>query len=131
MLTPPLEPTLINDGILTASEIASMNLPSIDWVILSACNTSSGEKSDAEELSGLAKSFFYAGAKSILVSHWPVESQSAVDLTTGIFQLMAEQNITKGKALQLSMKNFIQNTELDSDAHPIYWAPFMLIGSNN
>jgi CHAT domain-containing protein len=48
-----------------------------DWVILSACNTAAGGASDnAEALSGLARAFFYAGARSLLVSHWAVYSDT-------------------------------------------------------
>ena len=43
-----------------------------DMVVLSACNTASGDKPGAEALSGLARAFFYAGARSLIVSHWPV-----------------------------------------------------------
>jgi hypothetical protein len=45
-----------------------------DWVILSACNTAAAEALGAEALSGLARAFFFAGARSLLVSHWPVRS---------------------------------------------------------
>ena len=50
--------------------------------MLSACNTAAGDKSDAEAFSGLARAFFYAGARALLVSHRPVNSAAAVKLTT-------------------------------------------------
>ena len=54
-----------------------------DWVILSACNTAAPDGTPgAEALSGLAKAFFYAGSRALLVSHWPVSSEAAVTLTT-------------------------------------------------
>ena len=54
-----------------------------DWVVLSACNTAAADGSPgAEGLSDLAKAFFYSGARSLLVSHWPVASQATVPLTT-------------------------------------------------
>jgi CHAT domain-containing protein len=66
---------------LTASEAAQLKL-NADWVVLSACNTAAADKSGAEALSGLARAFFYAGARALLVSHWSVDSEAATRLTT-------------------------------------------------
>ncbi len=127
ILTPPNEITNEDDGLLTASDIMKMDL-NADWVILSACNTAAGDNTDAEALSGLAKAFFYAGAKSLLVSQWVVESESTVLLTTGIFEnLMNKTNISNAKAFQSSMLKLIDNPEY---SHPFYWAPFILVGQN-
>ena len=68
MLTPPPQGSEADDGYLSASEIARLKLDA-DWVILSACNTAAGEAKGAAALSGLARAFFYAGARSLLVSH--------------------------------------------------------------
>jgi CHAT domain-containing protein len=76
VLTPPDKGTEADDGLLTASEIAQLKL-NAEWVILSACNKAHAESAGADGLSGLAKAFFYAGSRALLVSHWPVESQSA------------------------------------------------------
>ena len=89
VLTPPKDgatPAELeqDDGLLTASEVAQLNLDA-DWVVLSACNTAAGDKGDAEALSGLARAFFYAKARALLVSHWYVNSDAAVKLTTGAF----------------------------------------------
>lgn len=92
-LTVPDEPTEADDGLLTASEVATLKL-NADWVILSACNTAAGDKPGAEALSGLARAFFYAGARGLLVSHWPVKSSAAVKLTTtAIAELKAHPEI--------------------------------------
>ncbi|KOR29271.1 hypothetical protein TI03_02710, partial [Achromatium sp. WMS1] len=75
-----------NDGLLRASQIAQLKL-NADWVVLSACNTAAADGSTgAPGLSGLAKAFFYAGARALLISHWYVLSEPAVDLTTKMFQ---------------------------------------------
>ena len=75
-LTLPEKPNTSDDGLLTASEVAELKL-NADWVVLSACNTAAGDKPGAEALSGLARSFFYAGAHALLVSHWDVGSSVA------------------------------------------------------
>ena len=74
LLTPPNQPNDEDDGLLTASEAAVLKLDA-DWVVLSACNTAAGDGNTigAEALSGLARAFFYAGARALLVSHWAVD----------------------------------------------------------
>jgi len=88
ILTPPQDsaPGALEEdnGLLTASEVAQLELDA-DWVVLSACNTAAGERGDAEALSGLARAFFYAKVRALLVSHWEVRSDAAVKLTTGTF----------------------------------------------
>jgi len=64
VLSIPRQPTELDDGLLTASEVAQLKL-NADWVVLSACNTIAGDRPGAEALSGLARSFFYAGARAL------------------------------------------------------------------
>src|SRR5262249_22370600 len=91
ILTPPpkgtSDPKVLerDDGFLTASEIASLKLDA-DWVILSACNTAGPQGEGAEALSGMARAFFYSGARALLVSHWEVSSEASVKLTTRAIQ---------------------------------------------
>ena len=83
VFTPPETGTEADDGLLTASEIATLELDA-DWVILSACNTAAADGTPgAEGLSGMAKAFFYAGARALLVSHWAVNSEAAVFSDSG------------------------------------------------
>jgi CHAT domain-containing protein len=96
-------------------------------VVLSACNTAAGDKPGAEALSGLARAFFYAGARALLVSHWPVQSEAAVRLTTGAFaELQRAANIGRAEALRRSMLAMIEAG--GAGAHPSTWAPFVVIG---
>jgi tetratricopeptide (TPR) repeat protein len=127
LLTPPYEATETDDGYLTASEIAGLKLDA-DWVILSACNTAAGGTQGGEALSGLARAFFYAGARSLLVSHWEVSSESTVKLITKAFaELNADPKIDRAEALQNSMLDIIDNGKT-YEAHPAFWAPFVLVG---
>ncbi|MHA1108680.1 MAG: CHAT domain-containing protein, partial [Alphaproteobacteria bacterium] len=77
-----------NDGLLTMGEILALKLDA-DWVVLSACNTASGQGAGAEAVSGLGRAFFYAGTRALLVSNWPVETTSARVLTTDLFRRQA------------------------------------------
>ena len=73
------------DGLLTMGEVMGLTLDA-DWVVLSACNTAAGSGAGAEAVSGLGQAFFYAGARSLLVTGWPVETTSATALTTDLFR---------------------------------------------
>jgi len=128
VLTPPEEATEDDDGLLTASEIAQLKLDA-EWVILSACNTAHADQPGAQGLSGLAKAFFYAGSRALLVSHWPVESQSATALTQGLFQELEQHpEIGRSEALRRSMFNVAANDNHPQWAHPAFWAPFVVVG---
>src|SRR5262249_9270084 len=82
-----------------------------------------------EALSGLARSFFYAGAHALLVSHWPVYSDAAVRLTTHAFAAL-DRNGKAGRAeaLQRSMAALMKDRSRPDYAHPSAWAPFVLVG---
>ena len=128
VLTPPDKATEADDGLLTASEIAQLKL-NAEWVILSACNTAHAESAGAEGLSGLAKAFFYAGSRALLVSHWPVESQSATELTRGMFEtLKANPTMGRSEALRRSMFKLAANDNHPHWAHPAFLAPFVVVG---
>jgi len=130
VLTPPAVATLEDDGLLTASKIATLSLDA-DWAVLSACNTAAADGSpDAGGLSGLAKAFFYAGARSLLVSHWNVASGAAVKLVTGAFAAQAKDpGIGRAEAVRRSMLAMMDDPSNPSYfAHPMAWAPFVLAG---
>ncbi len=129
VLTPPIKGTQEDDGLLTASEAAQLKL-NADWVVLSACNTAAPDGGPgAEGLSGLAKAFFYAGSRALLVSHWAVSSDAAVALTKGLFQaLQDDPAIGRSEALRRSMGALMNDKEKPWFAHPMFWAPFFVVG---
>lgn len=127
-LSIPDQPTEFDDGLLTASEVAQLKL-NADWVVLSACNTIAGDKPGAEALSGLARSFFYAGARALLVSHWAVDSEAATRLTISTFELLKnEPMIGRAEALRRAMLTYVDDTSSPRNAYPAMWGPFALIG---
>jgi CHAT domain-containing protein/tetratricopeptide (TPR) repeat protein len=129
VLTPPATATGDDDGLLTVGEIAQLKLDA-DWVVLSACNTAAPDGSPgAEGLSGLARAFFFAGSRTLLVSQWEVLSVAAVGLTNGIFeQMMTDTTLGRADALQHSILSMMSEEQPDYMAHPIFWAPFELVG---
>ena len=128
VLSIPKQPSEFDDGLLTASEVAQLKL-NADWVVLSACNTIAGDKPGAEALSGLARSFFYAGARALLVSHWAVDSEAATRLATSTFdRLKADPKLGRAEALRQAMLAFLNDASSSRNAYPALWAPFALIG---
>jgi CHAT domain-containing protein len=127
VLTPPNEPTEADDGLLSASEIATLRL-NADWVVLSACNTAAGGAPNAEALSGLGRAFIYAGARSLLVSHWAVYSDATVKLITGAVDEMArDARVGRAEGMRRSMLALIDKGS-EEEAHPAFWAPFVVVG---
>jgi CHAT domain-containing protein len=131
VLTPPTQPTPDNDGLLTASKIATLKLDA-DWVVLSACNTGAPDGTpDAGGLSGLAKAFFYAGSRALLVSNWMVPSASTVKLITGTFdELKNDPTIGRAEALRRAEMHMLDPTGPPEFANPMMWAPFTLVGES-
>ena len=127
LLTPPQTASETDDGYLTSSEIAGLKLDA-EWVILSACNTAAGDATSAEALSGLARAFFYAQARALLVSHWAVETNAAVALITGtIGEITRDKGVGRAEALSRAMRAMIDKGET-YQAHPEFWAPFVVVG---
>lgn len=124
------------DGLLAMDEILSLKLDA-DWVVLSACNTAAGEGAGAEAVSGLGRAFFYAGARALLVSNWPVETASARMLMTDLFRRqVANPSLNKAEALRQAMLALADGPgsldaagkPLYAHAHPLFWAPFVIVG---
>jgi CHAT domain-containing protein len=124
------------DGLLAMDEILGLKL-NADWVVLSACNTAAAAGAGGEAISGLGRAFFYAGARALLVSNWPVETISAKLLVTDVFRRQAaDPRLSRAEALRQAMLNLMDNeTSKDKDgkphysyAHPMFWAPFTLVG---
>ena len=122
-----------DDGLLTAEEIMELDL-NADWVILSACNTASPQASSTEAFSGLGQAFFYAGARSLLLSNWPVYSDSTRLLMVSLFKNEATSS-SRAEALRaasleiMDRGSFSKGGKLKfSYAHPLFWAPFTLVG---
>jgi len=118
---------LETDGLLTPREIATLKLDA-DLVVLSACNTGTASPIDSEGYSGMTQAFLLAGARTMVVSHWPVVSDAAVAITTRM--LGGLKGPPSGKALALSHRQALLDIIAigGARAHPRYWAPFSIFG---
>lgn len=125
LTSPPTDAVAHEDGLLFASEIAELNLDA-DLVVLSACNTAgSGGGTGAESLSGLARAFFYAGSRALLVTHWPIPDRSTERLMTRTFHELASADVTVAEALRRAQVSLMADP---ATAHPFNWAAFSVVG---
>jgi len=125
-----------SDGLLTMDKILELKL-NADWVVLSACNTASGD-GNSEAVSGLGRAFFYAGARALLVSNWPVDTVASRQLMTDLFKRQTgSPEISKPEALRRAMleladKGSYRDAKTNAlgyaYAHPLFWAPFVVVG---
>jgi CHAT domain-containing protein len=130
VLTPPDQASEQDDGYLAASEVTALRLDA-DWVILSACNSATPDNAAEPGLSSLARAFFYAGARNLLASHWPVDDDVGARITVRTIEL-ERSGRPRAEAFQQAMREIREDASRDSAegswAHPFYWAPFVLIG---
>jgi CHAT domain-containing protein len=124
------------NGLLTMEKIMALKLDA-DWVVLSACNTAAGAAAGAEAASGLGSAFFYAGTRALLVTNWSVHSASARELISDVFRRQsADSSISRGEALRQAMMALLDGPgtvdrlgrTIFSYAHPLFWAPYTIIG---
>ncbi|HEX2887686.1 CHAT domain-containing tetratricopeptide repeat protein [Vineibacter terrae] len=119
------------EALLTAADIAALRLDA-NLVVLSACNTAGPDgRSAGEAFSGLARSFFTAGTRGVLASHWNVADES-----TTLMMINLLTDTAKGTRAPVSLRNvqvgMIDGAGVGTDpvrwAHPFYWAPFVYAG---
>jgi CHAT domain-containing protein len=127
VLSPPKVKTDKDNGLLMMNEIMQLNL-NADLVILSACNTGSVEDQYSGSYSGLAKAFFVAGAKSVLVSNWFVEDTATQRLIKKFVENITQNKGNFAENLNLTMKELSKQNNQYS--HPIFWAPFVFVGTD-
>ena len=111
-----------DDGYLQMREIYGLNL-NADLVVLSACQAGSGIMESTEGLIGLARPFFYAGARSVIASLWSINDKTTVFLMKEFYRNLVEGRAI-GKALQLAKIRMLNSAW----SHPFYWAGFILNG---
>ena len=95
-----------------------------ELVILNACSTGLSNARNAPGLTGLAQSFLAAGAESIMVSHWEIDSNATKALTEKMFSILnSDSKLSYNYALSEAQK--ILKSE-KATQHPFYWAPFTI-----
>ena len=115
------------DDRLYIREIYSLHTRA-ELVILSACETAQGNLYPGEGLMSIARSFSYAGAKSLLATRWNINDQQANQVISNLADQLSLQN-PKSLSLHKAINNYLEVSS-QKYAHPFYWAAFMLIGDD-
>ena len=114
--------------LLTLDDVLTLKLNS-EWVVLSACNSASADGRAEEALSGLARGFFFAGTRAVLVTHWPVETDSARELVTRTFQYYTKTaDLGRAESLRRAQLDLIAGRAGAQYAQPFFWAPYAVSG---
>lgn len=117
------------DGILTAEEVASLDLEGVEWAVLSACDTGLGTLAAGEGVYGLRRAFQMAGVRTVIMSLWPVEDRSARDWMTALYAARFEQRLDTPDAVRYASLTVLRNRRAKGlSTSPFYWAAFVAAG---
>ena len=112
------------DGILTALEVAGLDLWGTKLVVLSACDTGVGAVKNGDGVYGLRRALVLAGAESQVMSLWAVSDRSTSDLIVGYYKRLL-QGAGRGEALRQAQLQMLNDK---ARRHPYYWASFIQTG---
>ncbi len=117
------------DGILTAQEIAALDLSGVRWAVLSACETGTGQVVSGEGIFGLRRAFEIAGAGTLVTSLWSVRDQAARDWMNTFYRAAMEQRLSPSEAARsASLAALEAGRERGEIPHPSDWAAFIVSG---
>jgi len=117
------------DGILTAEEIAALDLTDVEWAVLSACDTGVGVIRAGEGIFGLRRAFEIAGARTLIMSLWPVEDQASQQWMLRLYENRFTGGMTTVDAVhEASLGLLLERRENGESTHPFFWAGFIASG---
>ena len=117
------------DGVLTAEEVAALNLNGVEWAVLSGCDTGVGEVRAGEGVFGLRRAFQVAGARTVIMSLWPVEDQATRQWMTTLYEGRFIKNLSTVNAVREAGLAVLRERRAKGlSAHPFYWAAFVAAG---
>lgn len=118
-----------DDGILTAEEVASLDLSRTEWVVLSACDTGRGQIQDGEGVLGLRRAFAIAGARTVLMSLWPVEDAEAQRFMRALYAARLEQGLDAAESLRYAQLTLLRERRRQGlSPAPEVWGAFLAVG---
>jgi len=118
-----------DDGILTAEEIAGLNLRGTEWVVLSGCDTAAGDIRIGEGVLGLRRAFQLAGARTVIMSLWSVEDEAARTWMTQLYrERLAAHRSTVDAVTAADLAVLRARRAKGQSTHPFYWAAFVAVG---
>jgi CHAT domain-containing protein/tetratricopeptide (TPR) repeat protein len=118
-----------DDGILTAEEVASLDLDGVEWAVLSACDTGLGEIRAGEGVFGLRRAFQVAGARTVIMSLWSVDDQATRAWMRALYEGRLRRGLSTADAVyQASLTTLRDRRARGLSTHPFYWAAFVAAG---
>ena len=118
-----------HDGLLTAEEIAALDLHNTRWVVLSACDSGLGQVVEGEGVFGLRRGFRIAGAHSVIMSLWPVADAATADWMLALYRARFEQKSDTATAIHdTTLAALAARRTAGLSTHPYYWASFVAAG---
>jgi CHAT domain-containing protein/tetratricopeptide (TPR) repeat protein len=118
-----------DDGLLTAQEIAALDLSHTRWAVLAACATASGTTRHYEGLFGLARAFRLAGARTVITSLWPVEDAATAQWSEALYAARLGEGLDTAQALAAAQRSVLAARRARGEStHPYYWAAFVASG---
>ncbi|MDX2436152.1 MAG: CHAT domain-containing protein, partial [Acidobacteriota bacterium] len=117
------------DGVITAMEIAYLDLAGVDWAVLSACDSGVGESVSGEGVFGFRRAFRIAGARTVIMSLWPVEDASGLAWMEFLYRARLQEGMTTAESVQYaSMELLRDRRDAGLSTHPFYWGAFIAAG---
>jgi CHAT domain-containing protein len=118
-----------DDGILTAEEVATLNLNGVEWAVLSACDTGLGEIRAGEGVFGLRRAFQVAGARTVIMSLWSVDDQATRTWMRALYDARFRRGLSTADAVHSASLTVLKDRrEKGQSTLPFYWAAFVAAG---
>jgi len=118
-----------DDGVLTAEEVAAMNLHGVEWAVLSGCDTGGGEVRAGEGVFGLRRAFQLAGARTVIMSLWAVEDDATRQWMTALYSGRLLKRLSTADAVHEASRAMLRARRSQGlTTHPFHWAGFVAAG---
>lgn len=117
------------DGILTALEVANLDLSGVEWAVLSGCETGIGKTIAGEGVFGFRRAFRIAGARTVIMSLWPVEDAGGRDWMEQLYRSRLIDGMTTAEAVRHASMSLLNKRRLGGlSTHPFFWGAFVASG---
>lgn len=118
-----------DDGVITAMEIAYLDLNGVDWAVLSACDSGVGESISGEGVFGFRRAFRVAGARTVIMSLWPVEDEATLVWMESLYQGRLQEGMTTAESVRHASLEVLRSwRDKGLSSHPFYWGAFIAAG---
>jgi CHAT domain-containing protein len=118
-----------DDGILSAEEVAGLNLAGVEWAVLSACDTGLGTVVSREGVLGLRRAFQVAGVRTVIMSLWSVDDRATLEWMERLYESRFRENLSTVDAMRNASVRVIRDRRSKGlSTNPFYWAAFVASG---